>query len=366
MVSSQDAHRHVNSGEQQATVPAPQAAGQPARPRPEAELAATECPRAPVSRATGAVRPRPEAELATTEQRNPATLDIDTRSTREILELMNQEDARVPAAVRQALPQIEQAVEAIVARWRQGGRLFYFGAGTSGRLGVLDASECPPTFSSPPELVQAFIAGGDAALRRSIEAAEDRPEQGAADVARAGVGAKDVVVGIAASGTTPYVLGALQEARRRGAYTVSLACNHGSPVAAIADVPIEVIVGPELITGSTRLKAGTAQKLVLNMLTTASMIRSGKVYGNLMVDLTASNAKLRQRARRIVVTVAGVDEATATRLLEATGYRTKPAILMALTGCSAEDAERQLEAAVGMLRRALEALPLSTREEVHP
>jgi N-acetylmuramic acid 6-phosphate etherase len=291
--------------------------------------------------------------LAATEQLNPATLAIDTRSTADILAIMNQEDQRVPLAVREALPQIGQAVDEIVARWRRGGRLFYFGAGTSGRLGVLDASECPPTFSSPPEQVQGFIAGGDVALRRSVEAAEDRPEIGADDVAKAGVGPADLVVGIAASGTTPYVIGALDEARRRGAFAVSLACNRGAPLSQHSDVPIEVEVGPEVVTGSTRLKAGTAQKLVLNMLTTAAMIRSGKVYGNLMVDLTASNAKLRRRARRIVRTVTGVDEDEADRFLQQTGYRAKPAILMALTGGSAAEADRRLAAANGFLRVAL-------------
>ena len=295
----------------------------------------------------------PEPRLGLTEQRNERSLEIDRRSTREIIEIMNDEDARVPAAVRATLPQIERAVDEIVARWARGGRLFYFGAGTSGRLGVLDASECPPTFSSPPEQVQGFIAGGDGALRRSVEAAEDKPEGGAADVAAAAVGPNDVVVGIAASGTTPYVLGAVDEARRRGALTVGITCNPGAPVGQRADVPIEVAVGPEVVTGSTRLKAGTAQKLVLNMLTTASMVRSGKVYGNLMVDLNASNAKLRQRARRIVATVTGLSEAETEPYLEATRYRAKPAILMALAGCSAEEAGARLAAARGHLRQAL-------------
>jgi N-acetylmuramic acid 6-phosphate etherase len=302
---------------------------------------------------------RPSSALGPTEQRNPSTLEIDRRSTREILAIMNAEDARVPAAVGRALPQIERVVEAIVARWRRGGRLFYFGAGTSGRLGVLDAAECPPTFSSPPELVQGFIAGGERALRQAVEGAEDDPEGGAAEVARAGVGPEDVVVGIAASGTTPYVLGALRAARERGAFTAGLACNPGAPLAALADVAIEIDVGPEVVTGSTRLKAGTAQKLVLNMLTTASMIRSGKVYGNLMVDLTATNAKLRRRAARIVAAVAGVGEAEAARLVAQTGYRAKPAIVMALAGCDAAEAERRLAAAGGMLRGALEALGVS-------
>ena len=293
--------------------------------------------------------------LGPTEQRNPRTLDLDVRDTREILEIMNDEDARVPAAVRAALPAIARVVDEVVARWGRGGRLFYFGAGTSGRLGVLDASECPPTFSSPPELVQGFIAGGDRALRRSVEAAEDRPESGAEDVENAGVGESDVVVGIAASGTTPYVLGAVAEARRRGAFTACVTCNPGSPLAAAVDQPIEVAVGPEVVTGSTRLRAGTAQKLVLNMLTTASMVRSGKVYGNLMVDLTASNQKLRRRAERIVASVTGMPETKTMPYLEATGYRAKPAILMALTGCSAEEAERRLNEASGFLRAALGA-----------
>ena len=291
--------------------------------------------------------------LGVTEQRNPRTLDVDALTTREILALMNDEDAGVAAAVRQVLPAIERVVEEIVTRWQRGGRLFYFGAGTSGRLGVLDASECPPTFSTPPELVQGFIAGGDRALRRSVEFAEDRPESGAEDVSRAGAGEHDVVVGIAASGATPYALGVVAEARRRGAFTVALACNPGSLLGADVDQAIEVAVGPEVVTGSTRLKAGTAQKLVLNMLTTASMIRSGKVYGNLMVDLTASNAKLRRRALRIVATVTGLSGAEAAPFLEVTGYRAKPAILMALAGCSAAEADVRLAAAGGFLRAAL-------------
>lgn len=306
----------------------------------------------------------PAIEHRTTEQRNRATLDVDRRSTAEILAIMNDEDQRVPLVVREALPQIARAVDEIVARWQRGGRLFYFGAGTSGRLGVLDASECPPTFSSPPAQVQGFIAGGDTALRRSVEAAEDRPEGGAADVAQVAVGADDVVVGIAASGTTPYVIGALQEARARGACTVGLACNRGAAISAHADIAIEVEVGPEVVTGSTRLKAGTAQKLVLNMLTTASMIRSGKVYGNLMVDLAATNAKLRQRARRIVRTVSGVSDDEANRLLAQTGYHAKPAILMALTDCSADEAARRLAAAGGFLRAALEPADGPVTEDV--
>jgi N-acetylmuramic acid 6-phosphate etherase len=294
-----------------------------------------------------------QSALQLTEQRNPRSQEIDTRSTREILEIMNDEDARIAAAVRAVLPAVERVVDEVVDRWQRGGRLFYFGAGTSGRLGVLDASECPPTFSSPPELVQGFIAGGDGALRRSVEAAEDKPESGAADVAAAGVAENDVAVGIAASGTTPYVIGAVREAKQRGAFTACIACSPRSPLGAAVDWPIEVAVGPEVVTGSTRLKAGTAQKLILNMLTTASMIRSGKVYGNLMVDLTASNAKLRRRAERIVATVTGLSEAETIPFLEATSYCAKPAILMALTNCTAQEATERLSAAGGFLRQAL-------------
>ena len=244
-------------------------------------------------------------------------------------------------------------MDEIVARWRRGGRLFYFGAGTSGRLGVLDASECPPTFSSPPEQVQGTIAGGDVALRQAVEGAEDDARAGALAVQRAGAGERDVVVGLAASGSTPYVLGALGAARERGAFAVAVVCNPGSALSAAADLAIEVEVGPEVVTGSTRLKAGTAQKLVLNMLSTAAMIRSGKVYGNLMVDLTATNAKLRRRAARIVAEVAGISPAAALPLLQQTGFRVKPAIVMAVRGCDAAEATRRLEAAGGMLREAL-------------
>jgi N-acetylmuramic acid 6-phosphate etherase len=270
---------------------------------------------------------------------------------------MNDQDATVPAAVRRAIPQIERAVDEIVARWRRGGRLLYFGAGTSGRLGVLDASECPPTFSSPPEQVQGTIAGGDVALRKAVEGAEDDAQAGALAVRRVGAGARDVVVGLAASGSTPYVLGALGAAREQGAFAVAVVNNPGSALSAAADVAIEVEVGPEVVTGSTRLKAGTAQKLVLNMLSTAAMVRSGKVYGNLMVDLTATNAKLRLRAARIVAEVAGITPEEALPLLEQTEFRVKPAIVMAVRKCDAMAATRRLETAGGMLRDALDANP---------
>ena len=237
----------------------------------------------------------------TTESRNPATANIDTVSTLEMVRLINAEDAKVAPAVATQLPHIAEAIDRIAARMREGGRLIYVGAGTSGRLGVLDASECPPTFNTAPKQVVGLIAGGNIALTTAVEGAEDDREAGARAIAALNVAAKDNVVGIASSGSTPYVLGALAEARRRGALTISLACNSPAPVEALADVIIAPIVGPEVLTGSTRLKAGTAQKMVLNMLSTGVMIRLGKTYGNLMVDVRATNAKLRQRARRIVM-----------------------------------------------------------------
>ncbi|HIE50662.1 MAG TPA: N-acetylmuramic acid 6-phosphate etherase, partial [Armatimonadetes bacterium] len=288
-----------------------------------------------------------------TEQPHPAAADLDTRSPLEIVTLMNDLDHTVAPAVRQALPQIAQAVEIIADRLAQGGRLLYFGAGTSGRLGMLDAVECGPTFNLPPEVVRAFVAGGPAALIRSVEGAEDDAAAGAAQVAAAGVGEKDVVVGITASGRTPYVLAAVQEAKRRGATTVGLACNRNTPLRAVVDLAIEVETGPELISGSTRLKAGTAQKMVLNMLSTAALIRRHKVFGNLMVDLQATNLKLRTRAVRLVQQAAGVDEAAARSALEAGGWSAKTAILMLLRGLDAETARRHLEAQDGSLRAAL-------------
>lgn len=293
---------------------------------------------------------------ALTEARNPATAAIDTLSSLEIVRLINEEDDRVAGAVRRELPRIAQAVDLIVERLRRGGRLFYFGAGTSGRLGVLDASEMPPTFGVPPDLVQGFIAGGDAALRRSAEAAEDDAEAGAQTVRRAGVSAADAVVGITASGGAPWVLGAVAEARRRGAATIGLTCNPASPLARAVEVVIAPLVGPEVIAGSSRMKAGTAQKMVLNMLSTATMIRLGKVYGNLMVDVQPSNAKLRRRAVRILQEAAGVDEETAHRALEATGYEVKPALVMLLAGVDAGEARQRLAAAGGFVRRAIGAV----------
>ncbi|WP_375263482.1 N-acetylmuramic acid 6-phosphate etherase [Palleronia sp.] len=288
------------------------------------------------------------------EGRNQRTTEIDRLPTQEIVALMNSEDAGVAAAVRAELPQIARAVDRIVAAFEQGGRLIYTGAGTSGRLGVLDASECPPTFSVPPGMVVGLIAGGDHALRHSVEDAEDDAGQGARDLEAVDLTARDVVVGIAVSGKTPYVVGALDHARQIGAGTVALSCNPGSVIAMLADIAISPVVGPEVVTGSTRLKSGTAQKMVLNMLSTASMIRIGKTYGNLMVDVTISNRKLAERAVGIVIDATGCPEDEARGLLDASGGKVKLAIFMQLSGLDADTARAALEAEQGFLRRALE------------
>lgn len=294
------------------------------------------------------------AELGTlvSEARNPETIGIDLMSTSEIVAAMNKEDTRVPEAVRLVMPQITEAVDKIVEAFRQGGRLIYIGAGTSGRLGVLDASECPPTFGVPPEMVIGIIAGGDHALRNPIEGAEDSPEEGRKDLVRVGLEARDVVVGIAVSGRTPYVIGGLDYAKSVGAVTVALSCNPDSTIANQADIAISPLVGPEALTGSTRLKSGTAQKLVLNMLTTASMIRMGKSYENLMVDVSVSNEKLAARAIRIIVDATGRSSEDAEKLLAASGNNVKLAILMSLTGMDRTAAEAALEKSEGFLRRA--------------
>ena len=293
-----------------------------------------------------------ELETLVSEARNPDTIEIDLMSSREILVAMNREDRRVPEAVEQVIPEIALAVDRIVEAFKAGGRLVYMGAGTSGRLGVLDASECPPTFGVPETMVVGLIAGGDRALRHPIEGAEDSREEGRKDLERIGVGARDVVVGIAVSGRTPYVIGGLHYAKSVGAVTVALSCNPGSAIANMADIAISPVVGPEAVTGSTRLKSGTAQKLVLNMLTTASMIRIGKTYENLMVDLSVSNEKLAARALRIIteVTDCSIDEAE--RHLAASDNNVKLAILMALTGMARPEAETALGKADGFLRRA--------------
>jgi N-acetylmuramic acid 6-phosphate etherase len=295
----------------------------------------------------------PELEKLLTEQRNPASAEIDTLPTEEVLRIVNAEDHRVAAAVEREIPAIARAVDAIVEAFQRGGRLFYIGAGTSGRLGVLDASECPPTFSVPPEMVQGIIAGGPAALSRATEATEDDPAMGARDLMDRGFTARDVLVGIAASGRTPYVLGAIAEARRVGAVTVGIGCTPDSELARAATVAITPLVGPEVIAGSTRMKAGTAQKLVLNMLTTGAFIRMGYVYGNLMVNVQPKNAKLADRARRIVAQAAGVTCERAGELLEAAGNSVRVAIVMGTTGAARVEAERRLAAAGGSISRVL-------------
>ncbi|MFT4416255.1 N-acetylmuramic acid 6-phosphate etherase [Fredinandcohnia humi] len=290
----------------------------------------------------------------TTEQRNDKSVNIDQLSTAQIIELMNDEDGTVSQAVRSALPQIEQAVEAIYETLKKNGRLFYIGAGTSGRLGVLDAAECPPTFCTPPEMVQAIMAGGESAMFTAVEGAEDDLDGGARDLEQRSFTKHDILVGIAASGRTPYVIGALQYAQSLGATTISLACNQHAEISKYANHSIEVVVGPEILSGSTRLKSATAQKMVLNMLSTTAMIKLGKVYGNLMVDLHASNLKLIERARRIVMDVTGVSYEEAEAVLNITNQKVKPAIVMILAGVSLEKAIVVIDQANGFTRKAIE------------
>jgi N-acetylmuramic acid 6-phosphate etherase len=292
-----------------------------------------------------------------TESRNPASEHIDTLPTLDMLRVINTEDALVPVAVAAEIPHIAAAVDAIAARFSLGGRLFYIGAGTSGRLGVLDASECPPTFAVPPSLFHALIAGGDSALRTSAEAAEDSAPQGAADLIAAGITSQDTLIGIAASGRTPYVLGAIAHARNIGALTIGLSCVPASPLAQAAEIPITPNTGPEVLTGSTRMKAGTATKLVLNMLSTGVMIRTGAVFGNLMVNVQPTNVKLIDRAQRILIAASGpdhpLDQPAAAALLTAAGS-VKTAIVMHRLHLDRPAAEARLAAAKGRLSAALQ------------
>ena len=288
-----------------------------------------------------------------TEQRNPNSMNVDSLSALEIVQLMNEEDKQVPLAIEKCLPQIAQAVECIVAAFQQGGRLVYIGAGTSGRLGVLDASECPPTFGVSPEMVKGIIAGGERALRHPIEGAEDSKTQAVVDLQTIQFSSQDVLVGIAASGRTPYVIGALEYAKSLGSVTVSIASNPNSAMANIVDIAIDTVVGPEVLTGSSRLKSGTAQKLVLNMLTTASMILMGKCYQNLMVDVQASNEKLKARAIRIVMQATDCDKALAEETLKQADQNAKLAIMMILSGLDRAQAEALLEKHHGKLQLAL-------------
>ena len=294
-----------------------------------------------------------DLDRLTTEQRNAATLHIDELPVPDMLRTIHEEDKKVFEAVESALPMIARAVETIAVRLKKGGRLFYLGAGTSGRLGILDAVECPPTFGTDPTLVQGIIAGGSQAIFLAQEGAEDSFMLAQEDLQKRGFCASDVLCGIAASGRTPYVIGGLDYARSLGAATIAIACTPDSPIASIADVAITAIAGPEVITGSTRLKAGTAQKIILNMLSTGTMICLGKVYGNLMVDVKSSNAKLEERARRIVMEATGRSRMEAQEALEKASGNAKTAIFMLLANLSVEKAQAQLAAADGYIRRAL-------------
>ncbi|MET7892780.1 N-acetylmuramic acid 6-phosphate etherase [Streptomyces mirabilis] len=298
---------------------------------------------------------RAELETLTTEAFRPELSQIDRLSTLEIAKIMNAEDATVPTAVATQLPRIAAAIDAVAERMSRGGRLIYAGAGTAGRLGVLDASECPPTFNTDPSEVVGLIAGGPSAMVTSVEGAEDSKELAEADLKELSLTPDDTVVGVSASGRTPYAVGAVEHARARGALTIGLSCNAHSALAAAAEHGIEIVVGPELLTGSTRLKAGTAQKLVLNMLSTITMIRLGKTYGNLMVDVRASNEKLRARSRRIVALATGASDEEIEQALAATDGEVKNAILTILGGVDGPTAARLLEESDGHLRAALAA-----------
>jgi len=290
-----------------------------------------------------------------TESRNPRSEAIDALSPLEIVRLMNSEDARVVAAVGAESESIARAIAWAAERLRRGGRLVYAGAGTSGRLGVLDAAECPPTFSTPPGMVVGLIAGGPTALVRAVEGAEDDPDRGAADVAALGIGATDLVVGIATSGRTPYVLGAVREARRRGAATVGISCNRPSLLGGAVDLEIAPLVGAEVVSGSTRLKAGTATKMILNMISTGAMVQIGKTLGNRMVDLQPTNEKLRIRSRRILRELAGVDDTRARDILARCGGRLKRALVVAMAGVEPDQAQALLDTHGGQVRAAVRA-----------
>ena len=289
----------------------------------------------------------------TTETRNPRTMQLDQMSELEIVTVMNEEDARVPLAIAKCLPQIAQAAAWAVEAFEQGGRLFYMGAGTSGRLGVLDAAECPPTFGVPQGMVVGLIAGGEKAFIVAVEGAEDSRELAVQDLQSHHLTAKDFVVGIAASGRTPYVLGGLDYARSVGCHTAAIACNPGSAVGKAADLAIEVNCGPEVLTGSTRLKSGTAQKLILNMISTASMVRIGKAYQNLMVDVMQTKEKLHTRAENIVMDATGVERSVARHAIDEAKGSVKTAITMLLADCDAAEAARRLEASHGHVREAI-------------
>lgn len=295
-----------------------------------------------------------EINQLTTEKRNPNTMHLDQMSVGQVLELMNKEDQQVPEAIAEALGQIEAAVETIIQSLKAGGRLIYFGAGTSGRLGVLDAAECVPTFGVSPDLVVGLIAGGDKAMVEAVEGAEDSLTLAEEDFKKLNLNANDTVVGIAASGRTPYVIGGLQYAQSIGAKTVSIACNQQAKISRFAQIPIEVDCGPEVLTGSTRLKAGTAQKLILNMLSTVSMIGIGKVYQNLMVDVQATNEKLEERSKRIIMAATECSYEEAASYFEAANHKVKVAIVMILTNLDATEASLKINAANGFVNQVLQ------------
>jgi len=290
----------------------------------------------------------------TTEEVNRETRNIDEMEPYDILRVINQEDQKVALAVEQELPQIAKAVDLMVAALKRGGRVVYLGAGTSGRLGVLDAAECPPTFGTPKGQFLGLIAGGEAAILEAVEGAEDSPEAGVEDLRQIHLSEKDVLVGIAASGRTPYVIGGLTYGKSVGTPVISLCCNQGAAISALADVAIVPVVGPEVVAGSTRMKAGTAQKMVLNMMSTATMIAMGKVYHNLMVDLQATNQKLMERSKRIIMLATGIEEGAALEALKNAGDQPKVAIVMVKGGYTYQEAVEQLEKANGFIKKALE------------
>ena len=289
----------------------------------------------------------------TTETRNPNTMNLDVMTPLEVVTAMNNEDAKVPAAIRPVLPQIAQVVEWAIQAVEAGGRVFYMGAGTSGRLGVLDAAECPPTFGVSDDVIIGLIAGGDKAFLKAVEGAEDSRELGREDLETRGLTKNDLVIGIAASGRTPYVLGALDYAKEIGCHTAAISCNAGCAIGKAAEVAVEAEVGPEVLTGSTRLKAGTAQKLILNMISTATMVGVGKAYQNLMVDVMQTNEKLRRRAEKIVMEATGVSQEEARKNLDLAGDNAKTAITMILAGCDAQEAKARLDKARGHVREAI-------------
>ena len=292
-------------------------------------------------------------EKMTTEQRNPDTMNLDEMTTLQIVTEMNREDAGIPAAIRPHLPEIAKVAQWGAESMSKGGRIFYMGAGTSGRLGVLDASECPPTFGVSADTVVGLIAGGPSAIMKAVEGAEDNRELGAQDLKDHNLAQNDLVIGLAASGRTPYVIGGIEYAKSIGCRTAAITCNEGSAIGKASDCAIDVVVGPEVLTGSTRLKAGTAEKMILNMISTAAMVQIGKSYGNLMVDVVLSNEKLQVRAENIVMQATGVDRETAKRTIASAGGRCKTAITMILADCTKEEAEQRLAQADGHVRKAI-------------